>query len=138
MLEGFSLFMLGIALILFIVVIATVIDSYRRWGIARRLPAEEKAFEEQIAVPPDLRQLDRLRPLIDRVGILRVPSQVGRRAEALENVYEVWVLDSLGTIHDVRRSFDRAASIDLAVRIADYLDVELETRDVEVDRAARE
>ena len=77
---------------------------------------DERAFTEVINVRPyDHAQLERLRPIVEQVGILRVP----------RGSFQVWVIDSLGVVHDVVATIDAYDASEIAVFLAAELDAEL-------------
>ena len=87
---------------------------------------EERAFVERISVHPfDREQLQRLRPLVDHVGIIRVTRLEPGRNESFDDAYQVWVIDSVGVVHDVWESVDAGDAANIALGLAGQLDAEL-------------
>lgn len=114
---------LGIILLLVAAVLLLFSPRYTR---RKQLSLDlDRAFDEEIAVDPvDHEQLQRLQPLVHEIRILRLPQQGGRHTP-IGDVYDLYVIDSLGAIHEVMTTHDRRFVCSVGLQVAAGLDLEL-------------
>jgi hypothetical protein len=96
------------------------------------LEDEKRAFDEAIQIRPlNKAQILRLAPLVDEVAILRLPDERDHRGrhDPARDQFHVFLVDTEGAVHDIVKTKDRQEAIELAVRIAQGMDVELVDRE---------
>ena len=124
----FTIIAIGYALMFALIGLSAAFGAYR--SPMRRLGKQERAFEEKIrANRTDEEQMARLRPLVDRVGLLKVG--VGHGKAGVVFGFQVFVLDTLGAIHEVQTTHSATKALQTAQALAARLEAELEYDEAE-------
>ena len=105
--------------------------DYRRGKALSSALDGDRAFDEIIRVQPyEKRQLRRLRPLVEHVGVVRVPAPIhaNERYAPAREMHQVFVLDTLGEVHDVYDADGDAEAMGIVRHLAEELDAEIIAR----------